>query len=359
MRGIYFSDVKYMKKIIAIILSACILLTFSLTAFAASDTDSAVISLSRYYKNNASAEKNIYEVTSLAYLYRPMPAVYYEGKQESHTYTKAEIEATDDPALTAAELIIFAATTNIKITELAKDFKPVDIIIAAQNDSGLYSDSLYKSAVCLAALLAVSTDDEITNPTISALLNSMLPDRSGWSSDGSETVDYELTFFILSVLSGKRIRADVGNAYLSVREKFLLVLNDNGEVIINNVSRPDVAAMAIACANDYKVDDVTDDSWKGIYSSLLSLQHEDGYFTDASGNIDEKLTALALHAVTSEYFNQSGIGRLVEGRGYVNGDFSEITVMAVTITLVLVLIIFGIIFIAYTMHKGKKERLEG
>ncbi len=344
-----------MKKLLCLIFAVMIALVFTICPFAAATVSDSVIDLIRYYDNNTTAEKNIYENVSLAYLYYPMPEKHYSSSIESYKTTKAEIEAAEDPAFAAAELIIFAAATNTKLTELATDFTPSEIIIAAKKENGLYSDTLYKSAVCLAALFAVNAEiDE--NAAVKAFTDRRIANGTGWADAGAEAIDYELTFFILSVISRKKAGI-AGDAYLAVRESFLALINENGEVIINEEYRPDIAAMAISCANDYGVDDVTSEFWKGILNPLYNRQHEDGYFTDNEGKIDERLTALALYAFTSEYKAQSGIGKLVEGRGFIPPDFSDITTIAVTITIISVVVIFVIIFLLHAMHKGKKERM--
>ena len=344
-----------MRKILSVFFAAILICVFSVSPIAAATSGDALLGLVRYYDNNIDSEKNILETLSLAYLYRPMPEKYYESTAESHKLTKAEIEATEDPAFTAAELIIFAAATNIKLTDLAVDFTPYEIIIASKRENGFYSDTLYKSAVCLAALFAVDAEIDEEAAT-KAFTDRRIADGAGWAENGEAAVDYELTFFILSVLSRNK-DGIAGDAYLSVRERFLTLINENGEVMINGEYRPDIAAMAIACANDYGVDNITGEFWKGILNPLLARQHEDGYFTDSEGKIDEKLTVVALHALTSEYKGQSGVGKLVEGRGFIIPDFTDITKVAVGITVAAVVVIFVVVFLFHAMHKGKKERL--
>ncbi len=347
-----------MKKIIAVLTVLAVLFCFTVPCFAALNTTESVQKLISYYEARANEEKTLLEYLSLALIYKPLPVEYYGDKAENYKITAEEIENDENKALTAANLIIFAAYTNIKIEELAIGFNPVEIILGEKKADSLFYETNYENAICLAALFAVNAEFD-REASVNALLAKRLPSNYGWADENGE-LDIPLSCFILSVLSNETAaRANIERAYLELREHFLTLINENGEVIINEKASPVAAAMMMAVATDYGVDDFGLEIWKGMREKLLSYQHEDGYFVNAEGVMDKELTIAAFFGLSAQYdVLQSSVGKLVEGRGFAPIDFSDVISASLWITAGIVLVIFVVIFLVNVMKKGEKAREE-
>ena len=357
-----------MKKILAAILAVTLMLALSSGVFAASNVTDAVKDGVRFYNNNPSYKRGALTDLALAQLYRPLPEQFI--KDEYRTPVEKPQSGVIDVCV---KVIISAAMTNIKLSVLAPDWDPVATLAAEQKENGSFGDSYLATASAVMALLAVNADFN-KDKAVDYLLSVMTLDEEAEEkgiiypvNDGgtaSAGVNYYDTFLVLLALSSFRGRSDVGRAYLTVKESFLSTFGEDGVYKYRKYDRvpaEDVNALALACAVDYGVDDVTSDEWKNALSSLLATQDENGDFKEwehEGSTIDALVYDACFFGVTAVYMGQSGIGKLTEGRGFIDPDFSGDLLTAALITLAGVGIIAVVVLVIHAMNKGKKARMK-
>ena len=91
---------------------------------------------------------------------------------------------------------------------------------------------------------------------------------------------------------------------------------------------------------------------------IIDAQTDSGCYGEGFRVDDYGTSTICFFAVTAVYMGQSGIGKLTEGRGFIDPDFSGDLLTAALITLAGVGIIAVVVLVIHAMNKGKKARMK-